>query len=50
MQFIVTIHWNPGQPKAYPVQAPDAKTAIKMVREGLGHSFTMRATARTVQS
>jgi hypothetical protein len=52
MKYIVTIHWNPGTPKAYqaypPVEARDAKAAIQIVRESIGHSFTMRATAALV--
>jgi hypothetical protein len=43
-KFIVTVHGYPGTPKAYPVvEAPDAQSAIKIVRESIGHSFTMRA-------
>jgi hypothetical protein len=46
MKFIVSIHWTPGLPKAYPpVEAPDAKTAIRIVREQIGHSHNVRVTA-----
>jgi hypothetical protein len=45
MKFIVTVHWNPGLPKAYAVEAPDAQIAIKMIRESIGHSYTMPAVA-----
>jgi hypothetical protein len=51
MEFIVTIHWYPGTPKAYPaVEAPDAKTAIQIVRQAIGHSFTMPAVAVPVDT
>jgi hypothetical protein len=34
MEFIVTVHWSPGEPKQYPaVEAANARAAIKLVRE-----------------
>jgi hypothetical protein len=46
MKFIVALHWEPGKPKVYPaVEAANARAAIRIVRQPIGHSFTMRATA-----